>query len=329
MIEHNGTRFPDLPEGTLEDRLSPAHYRHRLHIQTFHSAQLCHQGTTYVHFENLDWLMTALKFLLRVSGLHRRGLRNAQTFQVHRRETPVPALPAPFDGFTVLHLSDLHIDLSEGLLESLTPQLDTLEYDCCVITGDFRGFIAGTYRKTVELTQRLLARLRAPAYAILGNHDFIELVAPLEAAGLRFLLSEHVVLERAGAKLYLAGVDDPHFYQTDNFHRASEGIPADGASIVLSHSPETFLKGVACGFGLMLCGHTHGGQICLPGGIPVIRNGRCPYRMIQGAWNHGTMQGYTSRGTGSSGVPVRFNCPPEIVIHVLRREVSSPPSGRR
>ncbi len=320
MNEKPVTRFPDPPTGSIEERMSPAHYRHRLHVQTFHSAQLFSQGTTFVHLENLGWLMRGLKVFLQLTGLLQRGRRNAQSFEIVRREIVLTGLPPAFDGFTFMHLSDLHVDMAEGFIDALADGIAGLEYDCCVITGDFRGHIIGPYQRTVALTKDLLAHIRTPAYAILGNHDFIELVEPLEAAGLRFLLNEHITIERNGARLYLAGVDDAHFYQTDNFHRAADGIPDDAASIILSHSPETYLKGAACGFGFMLCGHTHGGQICLPGRFPIVRNGRCPYRLISGPWRHGLLQGYTSRGAGSSGVPVRFNCPPEITLHTLRRD---------
>jgi predicted MPP superfamily phosphohydrolase len=68
----------------------------------------------------------------------------------------------------------------------------------------------------------------------------------------------------------------------------------------------------------MLSGHTHGGQICLPGGIAIVRNGRCPPAQFVGPWSHHGLHGYTSAGTGSCGVAARFNCPPELTVHVLR-----------
>ena len=69
----------------------------------------------------------------------------------------------------------------------------------------------------------------------------------------------------------------------------------------------------------MLCGHTHGGQICLPGGVPVMTNADCPRKYCVGAWRYHGMHGYTSRGTGVSMVDVRLNCPPEVTLHRLRR----------
>jgi hypothetical protein len=86
----------------------------------------------------------------------------------------------------------------------------------------------------------------------------------------------------------------------------------------LAHSPEPYRLAAHAGFDLMLSGHTHGGQICLPGGIALMTNADCPRRFCKGAWRYHTMQGYTSVGSGSSVVGVRFNCPPEMTLHQLR-----------
>ncbi len=130
------------------------------------------------------------------------------------------------------------------------------------------------------------------------------------------LLNEHVTIEHGGSRFYLAGIDDPHYFRTDNLDRTCDGIPEDAAlSILLAHSPEIYRQAAHSGFSLMLCGHTHGGQIRLPGGIPLYCNARCPRRLCSGAWQHHAMQGYTSLGAGSSIVDVRFNCLPEVVLH--------------
>ncbi len=94
-------------------------------------------------------------------------------------------------------------------------------------------------------------------------------------------------------------------------------IPEGEPSILLAHSPEIYKQACYAGFQLMLCGHTHGGQICLPGGFPLIVNAQCPRRICRGAWRYDSLQGYTSSGCGSSIVPARFNCPPEVTIHEL------------
>jgi hypothetical protein len=96
-------------------------------------------------------------------------------------------------------------------------------------------------------------------------------------------------------------------------------IPDGEFSILISHTPEVYRQAALAGFNLLLSGHTHGGQICLPGGIPITLDSVLPRFMGSGAWKYGSLIGYTSVGAGSSIVPVRFNCPPEITLHHLRR----------
>jgi predicted MPP superfamily phosphohydrolase len=119
--------------------------------------------------------------------------------------------------------------------------------------------------------------------------------------------------------MYLAGIDDAHYYRVDNIEKAASGIPHDGFSILLSHTPEVYRQAAHAGFDVFLSGHTHGGQICLPGSIPITLGSVLPRRMGSGPWQYGAMIGYTSVGVGCAAVPVRFNCLPEITLHRLAR----------
>ena len=125
------------------------------------------------------------------------------------------------------------------------------------------------------------------------------------------------VSTRHGARVHVAGVDDPHFFQTDDLERALAGRPDGAFSLLLSHSSLLHPRAEAAGVRLMLSGHTHGGQFCLPGGLSLLNNTRSPRRLLKGAWRHGNLHGYTSRGIGCTGLPLRFNCPPELVVHIL------------
>jgi predicted MPP superfamily phosphohydrolase len=158
---------------------------------------------------------------------------------------------------------------------------------------------------------------------ILGNHDFLEIVPTLERLGLRMLLNERVSIVRGSAEIVVAGVDDPHFYGTHDLARALGSVGKDRSfTVLLAHSPEIVADAEKMGVGLYLCGHTHGGQICLPGGLPIIANASCGFRFNSGAWSSGRMRGYTSRGTGFSTAAARFFCPPEIALHTLTRSLS-------
>jgi uncharacterized protein len=196
--------------------------------------------------------------------------------------------------------------------------LPSLEYDLCVLTGDYRGKTFGPFNQSLAGMARLRENLKGPVYGVLGNHDTIRMIPDLEAMGIRMLLNECVVIERDGQRIHLAGVDDAHFFRVDNIEKAADSVPHEEFSILLSHTPEIYRQAAHAGFDLLLSGHTHGGQICLPGGIPITLDSALPRSYGSGAWKYRNMAGYTSVGAGSSVVPVRFNCPPEITLHHLR-----------
>lgn len=303
----------------LIERIGESYFRQRFNIQVEHASKIFSQGRTLFHIENVEWLMVFIYYALRFTGLYNRGVRNAKAIQVVENEVFLPGLPAEFDGYTLLHLSDLHLDITSGLTEAIIETIKDLRYDLCVITGDYRASTSGSYKLAMEENAKLLQQLPKPVYGILGNHDFIEFAPHLERAGLTMLLNETVPLVRNGATIYLSGVDDPHFYMSDNLHRTTADYSQNAFSILLAHSPEIYRQAAAIGYDFMLSGHTHAGQICLPGRISILNNANCPREFVYGSWQYNEMQGYTSAGTGCCGVPVRFNCPPEATLHRLRR----------
>lgn len=309
---------PEDVYNTLLARVGETHLRQRLTIQVDHAGEVLGRGRTLMHIENAEWLMIFIYYSLKLTGLFNYGRRNMLDIRCVENQVLIPGLPRAFDGYTLLHLSDLHLDIDPALTDAIISRLQGVTYDLCVVTGDFRASSSGGYNLALDYAARLVKHLKPPVYAILGNHDFIEFVPPLEDAGYTFLLNETVAIERNGARLYLSGVDDPHFYETDNLHRARESIPAGATSILLAHSPELYRHAAAAGYDFMLSGHTHAGQFCLPGRIALQTNVRAPRRMVYGAWRYNAMQGYTSAGTGSCGVPARFFCPPEFTLHRLR-----------
>jgi uncharacterized protein len=310
---------PDEARQRLESRIGRVHARLRLGIEREHEAQAFGQGLTFLHIENMPLMQAMIEVILRVTGTYSRGRANAGNVQLRRNEVRFPHLPEAFDGFTILHLSDLHADMSGPALMRVAELLGDLDYDLCVMTGDYRGRTYGDFQPCLESIARLYAALRGDVFAVLGNHDSIAMVPDMETLGIRVLLNECAVIERAPASLYLAGVDDAHFYRADNIEKAAADIPGGCVSILLSHTPEIFRQAAHAGFDLMLSGHTHGGQICLPGGIPILLEADLPRAFGAGAWRYADMVGYTSVGAGSSVVPVRFNNRPEIALHRLVR----------
>jgi uncharacterized protein len=313
-------RTPEPDEATLhelETRLGRLHARLRLGVERDYEGQIFGGGINFFHLENWYSVHQVIRLVLMASGLYWRGLRNAARIELRHNVLAHAALPKSFDGFTLLQLSDLHADMSEPAMRRLTGLLDGLDYDICVLTGDYRGPTHGPYEQALAALADLCARMTRPVYGVLGNHDTICMVPALERMGIRMLLNEAVAIARGDARIHLAGVDDAHYYRADNIEKAVAGIPPEDFSILLSHTPEIFSQAAHADFNVILSGHTHGGQICLPGGVALKLNAVLPRHMGRGAWRHHGMLGYTSAGAGASMVPVRFNCPPEITLHHL------------
>jgi predicted MPP superfamily phosphohydrolase len=302
----------------LEERLGPLHARHRLGIETDHEAQIFGQGLLSFHIENWHPVHSVIRNALKLTGLYWRGRRNTERILAKRNDVMLKELPPLFDGFTILHLSDMHVDMNEAAMQRLVELVGDMRYDLCVLTGDYRGKNFGPFEATLDGVARVRARLKEPLYGVLGDHDTIQMVPGLEAMGIRVLLNECEAIVRGDQQIYLAGIDDAHFFRVDNIEKAALLIPHGEFSILLSHTPEVYRQAAHADFNLMLSGHTHGGQICLPGSIPIKLEAVLPRRMGAGAWQYHNMAGYTSVGAGSSVVPVRLNCPPEITLHRLR-----------
>jgi uncharacterized protein len=297
----------------LEQRLGRRHARQRLGIEKNHESQVFGHGINFFHIEKLSHVLSCA--VLMAMGLYRRGISNAAKVDIRHNRIESPHLPQAFDGFTIVQLSDLHVEMSEAAMERVIDLLQEARYDLCVLTGDYRGGTRGPYDTTLAGMARVCDGLKGPIYGVLGDHDTICMVPGLEAMGIRMLLNESAAIERGGRRLHLGGIDDAHFYGMDNIEKAAAAIPHDEFSILISHTPEVYRQAAHADFNLLLSGHTHGGQICLPGGIPITLDSVLPRSMGSGAWKYHDMIGYTSVGAGSSVVPVRFNSPPEITLH--------------
>ena len=302
----------------LEDRLGAKDARARLKFEADHEAQVFGQGLTFFHLENWYSARSIIRKALKATGLYWRARRNADRVVVKRNDLGFQNLPSAFHEFTILHISDLHVDLSEGAIKHLLQIVDALRFDVCVLTGDYRGQTYGPFETAMEGVAKLRAKIKTPTYAVLGNHDSVQMVPRLEAMDIRVLLNECETLTRGDQRIHLAGIDDAHFYRADDIARAVSNIPKGDFAILLSHTPEVYRQAAEAGFALMLSGHTHGGQLCLPGSIPIKLEAVLPRRMGAGAWKYRGMSGYTSVGVGTSILPVRLNCPPEVTLHVLR-----------
>ena len=260
---------------------------------------------------------------LRVLGLYERGRRNAIDIRLTRLEFAFEDLPPAFDGFKILQLTDLHVDGLSEAMQAARVIVAEQSADLCVLTGDYRFRVSGPHEQILPELRALLDALQTTqrVLAVLGNHDSAELAEALEGLGIRVLLNETVSFEREGQAIHLTGTDDVHYFYSEAAREALVAAP-EGFKIALIHSAELADIAADRGFALYLAGHTHGGQICLPGGRPILTHMSRFRRYASGLWRHGQMQGYTSTGVGVSALPVRFNCRGEVVLITLRREES-------
>lgn len=309
---------PNITQADLEklsQRMGETAFANRLMMEALQESEDMQQS--------LLWVQTfhaRIEKCLKTLKLYRLGRQNAHRIQLKQHILQIKNLPSTFEGFRILHLSDLHLDIDLTLTKPILKILNTLEYDLAVITGDFRCRTIADYYPAINATKPIIEALKPPIFAVLGNHDPIEIVPHLEAMGLTFLLNEITPIQKNQETLWIMGIDDPHFYQCYDFPALCQKLPPHACSILLAHSPEIADLADKHDINAVLCGHTHGGQLCLPFGIPLSTNlSSKKYRqLLAGHWKWGNVQGYTSRGTGCCGVPVRFFCPPEITLHILK-----------
>jgi uncharacterized protein len=257
---------------------------------------------------------------MRAIGLYGRGRANALSPHLVEHTFHFRDLPPAFDGYRILHISDPHLDWLPELGGIGRRLLAEVSVDLVAVTGDIHGAPrAPLARSTLPLAELLAGpKVRDRVVAVLGNHDPVGMADALEHVGVSTLINESLTIERGRDRLVLTGLDDVHRFYTPAAKQALEAAPA-GFRVALVHSAEIADHAAAAGFALYLCGHTHGGQICLPGGRSIFTRLRRCHFGARGQWRAGSMMGYTSTGLGVGEVPLRFNCRGEIAVINLRR----------
>ena len=141
--------------------------------------------------------------------------------EVRRHDVISSLIPKAFDGFAILQISDLHVEMSEAAMTRLAVMLPDIDYDLCVLTGDYRAQTFGPYEAALKGMARICSALKGPIYGVL---DTIRMVPGLEDIGVQMLLNENHAIERDNQCIYLAGIDDAHYYRVDNIEKAATGI---------------------------------------------------------------------------------------------------------
>ncbi|MEM9383520.1 MAG: metallophosphoesterase [Pseudomonadota bacterium] len=308
-------------DNSLENRVGSLHARYRLSLEA--KRQAVEPGIVRDGWGHTGTGLAPIALIARLARL--AGLGNAtdrRPPRVVHHNLEMRGLPASLEGLTLAHISDLHLDLCAGpRVGALAAAASSEASDALVITGDLFTSALAPARAgaALDALSRVLEQHGGPAFAVLGDEDSLWAVPRLEQIGLRVLVNESVALSYGEDRLYLAGVDDPAYFKADDVEAAQQCIPAGATTVLLAHSPEIYRRAAGACFHAMLCGHTHGGQLCLPNGKPLVHTGRAPFKVSRGSWRHGQMSGYTSAGCGATPLRLRLNCPAEVTFHHLTR----------
>ncbi len=244
------------------------------------------------------------------------GRHAAEMLSTPRYRVTLPGLHGDLEGLRLAHLSDLHGRVTTRWGRDLAGAVKALEPDVVAVTGDLVS-----RPSQIEAVAEMLGRLHPPlgVFWVTGNHEYLldprarsRLVEALARQGATALDGRCEVVERGRGRLWFAGVGwAPH-------PRLPEIPPRPGEPLVaLTHHPDLAEALVPAGAGLVLAGHTHGGQICLPGWGPVIARCRGGRRWARGCRQTGGAMMVVSAGVGTSYLPLRAFCPPEIVLLTL------------
>ena len=258
-----------------------------------------------------------------------KAILPAERVVVTRRTIAVANLPPALAGLRVLHMSDLHWHRGSELAQLLPALAAQLAYDVAVYTGDFIDNDDGIAPVGAILERMPWAHA---SFAVMGNHDYLPYGAAGSAAPrtrhndvrrLRAMLARRgiTVLDNTAQPLgserfYIAGVNDYTTGHAD-LDAALQAVPPGAATVLLSHHPDIVLDLGARRPDLILAGHTHGGQIRLPGVGAVVTHSALPRRHAMGLTRYHDVPLFVTRGIGYSGLDLRLGCAPEVALLTL------------
>lgn len=254
--------------------------------------------------------------------------------RIVQRDVTLRRWPERLDGFTIALLSDFHYDhrFSVHPIHAAVGKVNNLHPDLIVLVGDFVSLplIGDDDRNgasAAEPCARLLRQMHATygSWAVLGNHDHFtdprHVTAALQAEGIRVLANQSAAIEANGTRFWLAGVNDV-LSRTADLDRTLHPVPADEATVLLAHEPDYADHVSRFPVDLQLSGHSHGGQVRVPFVGPIYLP-ELARKYVWGLYQVGALSLYTNPGLGTVGLPVRWNCPPEITLLTLRRSFAS------
>lgn len=231
-------------------------------------------------------------------------------------------LPKAFDGFRIVQLTDLHYGflVPERIIKHVVNRANNIDKDIIVCTGDYVH--ERNTKEEIHVVWPYLKQLQAPlgVYSVLGNHDHWanqnESLKQLQQSG-QNIRHQSKEIQKNGQSIWIGGAGD--FWEDETgLQKAFETVPDDAFKLVLAHNPDTADTNLSVRIDLMLCGHTHGGQVRIPFfGTPILPVRNKTYN--SGIFNVNNFKLFISKGIGWAIIPIRFNCMPEIAVIELKK----------
>jgi predicted MPP superfamily phosphohydrolase len=263
-----------------------------------------------------------VRVVARLPLLTTKAYEEARSISITQTSIGMRQWPSALDGMRVAFLSDMHASPQTpcDFIERVVDETNRLQPDLILLGGDY--VTRGT--EYIRPMAEVLGRLRAPlgVFAVMGNHDYRAgpalIRSALKQVGIVDVTNSGRWLRLDGSRLRIAGVGDLWHDQQD-LKTALSGVTDNDPVILLSHNPDYAMRLTDRRVDLVLSGHTHGGQIRLPGVGPLITNSKYGTRLLNGLVTLDSLQLYVTRGVGTVVVPLRYGSPPEIALLTLRR----------
>ncbi len=269
------------------------------------------------------WTLTAVPYVIVGKSLW----HTLYDFRVYNEEIWLPNLPKAMNGFRIVQISDVHAGSfpDHKPFQEVRRIVESLKPDALVITGDF----VNAQPDELRIIEKDISGLAAgmPVYASLGNHDHYhtaaehrKLIAGVRELGVDLLVNSNRRIGSGSNTLVIAGTDNTGFKQEfAELNTSLHGTSADDAIVLLAHDPTFWDKEVVgSDVGLMLAGHTHGGQFGVQLGNFEWSPAKMVYKQSAGLYKRGHQALYVNRGVGTVGPPMRIGIPPEITVITLR-----------
>ena len=296
----------------VAERLGPELYALRRQEEDDRIAEFCQYVSPKFTFIKIHFIRPAEVFVLKAVGLYRKGRREFHQIDVVENDIAIRDLPPALEGFTLLQMSDLHIDIDPALVETISAALAPLRYDVCVLTGDYKNLTVGDSAEAIALVARLRPAIAAPVYAVLGNHEYIS----NDKAAEKFLTDAGITLLRDSVITFegitVIGRDD----RSNRSRKPLADLAGDaqGFTILLDHQPYHLEEAELCGIDFQFSGHTHRGQIWP---ISWVTDG-----MYEKSWGHhrrSDTRYYVSSGLGIWGPKIRVGTRSEYLVLNIER----------